>query len=459
MDIIDFYHRTPIWLQNVMCSLEGARIQWQRYWGPFGRYVSEIRAFENLSPEEVATEQERMLTTMLEYAYRHVPFYRRTWAGIFSLKAKREPLKQLKDLPLIDRRTVKQNPLAFVSDEYNHRHLVPYPTGGTSGSPLVMRFTVDQIRRTFAFSEARIRNWAGVTFRSRHATFLGKKVVPPTQQSAPFWRSNRSGNQELFSIFHLNEATAPDYIRELRRFRPEIVVGYVTPIYVLSRYMLESGDYLDCNPKLVWTSSETLLNNQRQVIEQAFGCRVCNAYSGAEGVALITQCPSGGLHISPDFGVVELLPANGAGNLREIVGTTLFNFSMPLIRYRTGDLVELNEKKCSCGLAFPTVSSIIGRLDDTIRTPSGTLISSAPLSLVFQDAGGIEETQLVQVSETELLVKIVPSGTPQDIPISQIEGELRARLGLGMKVRTEIVSEIPRAENGKFRFIVGLRKG
>ncbi|MBC7084032.1 MAG: phenylacetate--CoA ligase family protein [Firmicutes bacterium] len=457
MNLLELYHASPIWLQNVMCTMEGWRILRQRYGGSFQSSLDEIRAFERLSHAEVADRQESMLRSMLNYAYAHVPFYHQTWPEVFPIDDKQDAFEVLRTLPLLDRSMVKSKLDAFVSDEYRGRHLVPYPTGGTSGSPLVMRYTPQQVQRTFAFSEARIRNWAGVTFRSKQATFLGKRVVPVDQRSGPFWRVNRAGNQTLFSIFHLNDKTAPEYVAALNKLKPEMIVGYVTPVYMLSRFIVESGESVKFRPRLIWTSSETLEDYQRETIETAFDCRVTNAYSGAEGVALITECIHGGLHISPDFGVIEMLPVEGSPGLREIVGTTLFNFSMPLVRYRTGDLVEPDAGGCTCGLPFPTVKRIIGRLDDTIRTPAGTLVSSAPLSLVFQEAEGIHESQLVQTSDSEVVAKIVPSGSPDRVPVEEVVRGLQSRLGSDMRVRVEIVQEIPRGQNGKFRFIVGLR--
>lgn len=240
---IDLYHRLPVWAQHLMCSIAGAQIQYARYTGSFWRYLDQVKAFERLSPSDMELELDRRLRSVLIYAHDQVPYYRDTWGEVDWSRPAREILRQL---PYTTKQSIKREPFRFVSDMFEADTLVPYPTGGTSGSPLVLRFTNEQIRHNFAFAEARIRNWHGVTYRDRQATFLGKKVVPTTQQREPFWRSNLAGNQKLFSTFHLSPQSSISYIKELDRYTPDVIVGYVTPIYLLSKYLHRRKRHLQC---------------------------------------------------------------------------------------------------------------------------------------------------------------------------------------------------------------------
>src|SRR5690606_28221227 len=117
------------------------------------------------------------------------------------------------------------------------------------------------------------------------------------------------------------------------------------------------------------------------LIEERFGCRVFDWYGQNERVAAIGTCEQGRYHLMSDYSYVELEPTPEG---LEIVGTGFNNLAMPLIRYRTGDFVQLQDvDSCSCGRAFPVVRRIIGRDDDYIKLPDGSHVKR--LSNVFKD--------------------------------------------------------------------------
>ena len=86
--------------------------------------------------------------------------------------------------------------------------------------------------------------------------------------------------------------------------------------------------------KAILTSSETLVPEQKMVIEQAFMCKVFDYYGMAERAAAIHTCEHGSYHIVPEYSIVEFV-RNGTleDGYYEIVGTSLNNNAMPLIRY------------------------------------------------------------------------------------------------------------------------------
>lgn len=451
MKLEQIYYQSPIFVQNIGVSLYGAYVKRRRYAGAFWRYVDWLIQNEQKSRSEIEVLQNGLLLETLQRAYRDVPYYQKTWTKHGISPNDLESPEVMRRLPLLRKEDIRNDPAAFISRAFRPSELIPYPTGGTSGSSLVLRYTIDQIRFNFAFGEARIRRWAGTSLGERAAVFLGKPVVPPSQNKPPYWRRDFAQNLTIFSIFHLNQHTADDYIRELERIGPRIIIGYVTPLHHLSKFIIQRGG-ISCKPRLIWTSSETLFGSQRSDIEKAFGCPVNNAYSSAEGVTFISQCKYGCLHLSPEFGFTELKPVGS--DLYEIVGTTLFNHSMPLIRYATGDLVRKGTPHPGCMLPFPVVGDIIGRMDDVIVTPSGTFVGGAALSLVFSTTPEVYEAQLIQPDVKTVVVRLVPSGsTISSKTLGTIQERLRMRLG-EMKIKIEQVPSIARTSSGKFRFII-----
>jgi phenylacetate-CoA ligase len=200
------------------------------------------------------------------------------------------------------------------------------------------------------------------------------------------------------------------------------------------------------------TSSETLADDRRREIEDAFGCKVFDWYGQFERVAAIGTCEHGRYHLLSDYSYVEMLPA-GDG-LFELAGTGFNNISMPLIRYRCGDYVvpAPAEERCACGRAFPLIEHIIGRIDDPIKLPDGRSIGR--LDHIFKGVEGILEAQIRQDSPDAVTLLIVPSPTFNNSNRDTLESNTRERLGEEINFEIRLVDAIARTKNGKFKGVV-----
>ena len=89
----------------------------------------------------------------------------------------------------------------------------------------------------------------------------------------------------------------------------------------------------------------------------------------------------------PDYGLVELIKEDGSqcrkeGEEGEIVGTSLFNFSMPLIRYKTGDFAKKLSSSCECGRNWDRLEAVKGRWKkEFVVGLNGAKISTAALNM------------------------------------------------------------------------------
>ncbi len=455
MNIMDIYNHLPIPLQNLAVSIEGYKIQRQRYGGTFKSYVEELQESQWYAKEKLEEIQLERLKIMIKHAYSNVPYYRELFDRINLTPQGINTLDDLKKIPILEKQTLKEHMKDLIAKSISKRDLISYTTGGTTGTPLTIYTTKNAIQYNFAFGEARCKFWAGVKSGDRLATFLGRPVVPIDQKKPPFWRYNWAYNQLLFSAFHMNEDNLKYYLEELNKFQPKVIQGYVSTIHVLAKYILDHKREV-VPPKAILTSSETLFDWQRINIESAFGCKVYNGYSSAELVAFISECEMGGLHISPEYGVVEFEKIDEAGEKYEIIATTLFNFAMPLIRYRIGDIVSLfeDEISCSCRRVLPLVKFIEGRVDSMLVTPEGYYISPASLSLVFQSARNIKEAQIVQIRRDRIIIRIVKDEDFSENDLEYIKKQLELRIGKNVLIEIEFVEEIKRTLAGKFRFII-----
>ncbi|WP_170134349.1 phenylacetate--CoA ligase family protein [Murinocardiopsis flavida] len=134
-------------------------------------------------------------------------------------------------------------------------------------------------------------------------------------------------------------------------------------------------------------TGEPLSSARRRRIEELWGCSVTLSYGNSEcGSNLAGECPEGTLHLWADRYLPEVLDPEtgltaweGRGRL---VLTTLFRQAMPLIRYDTGDTVDLRYTACPCGWALPSVR-VLGRWEQGVEIAGRRVFASEVEDVVF----------------------------------------------------------------------------
>jgi phenylacetate-CoA ligase len=157
----------------------------------------------------------------------------------------------------------------------------------------------------------------------------------------------------------------------LNEYQPTVLAGYASALPLLAREAQEGR--LRIAPRYVVSTSEPLLPEVRDAIGQAWGAPVMNIYACCESGALATGCGQGrGPHLSDDLVVVEPVdelgrPVPPGERSARIYVTSLYNHTLPLIRYEITDEVTVLDEPCPCGSAQPMIADPQGRLDDCFR--------------------------------------------------------------------------------------------
>jgi phenylacetate-CoA ligase len=164
------------------------------------------------------------------------------------------------------------------------------------------------------------------------------------------------------------------------------------------------------------------------------------------------------MHISAEDIVVEIVDASGKqlppGASGEIVITHLATGDFPFIRYRTGDIGTLDAQPCRCGRGLPLLKDVQGRTTDFVVALDGTIMHALALIYVVRDLPGIRRYKIVQESRTLTRVLVVPGPEFSNVVREQIVTGLTARLGEGVTIDVETVTEIAAESSGKFRYVV-----
>lgn len=442
------YRSLPPGLQELAISGRAWLRMKMREGRPFSRLLRELHATQWFDDSALAEYREEQLRAVL-HAAAHCTFYAPTLGQWDSAGDAHE---QLCRLQIIDKACIRNSGSKSLLASNARGPLFEGGTSGTTGTPLKLSQDLSAINRENAFIWRQLE-WAGLEKGGRRAWLRGDMIVPATQKTPPFWRFSSAERMLMMSSYHLAERHAPAYLAALAEFDPQVIQAYPSSVGFLAAW-LEAGNkcYDGKSLRGIVTSSESLGEDVRRMIERRFGCRVFDWYGQFERVAAIGTCEHGRQHIVSDYSFVELLPTDGS--LFEIVGTGFNNRAMPLIRYRTGDFVEMEapSSRCECGRSFPLVRKVLGRQDDVVKLPDGRHIGR--LDHIFKGVEGILEAQIRQESIDQVDILLVPGAGFSEEVERRIQKNARERLGEGLSIKVERVSAVPRTKNGKLRGVV-----
>jgi len=447
------YRRSPAFVQDALVSAHGAG-RLARNGRRVRRVLAELMESQWFSEAEFAELQRERLSLLIRHCYETVPYYRQVMRELgLTPDDIRTPL-DLPKLPLLTKEIVRTRGKELLSECLAKGESHWSTSAGTTGAPLETLHDA----RSMVFEQAMVqRQWriAGLPPRCRRATLRDDRVVPAEQIRPPFWRVNRPESQLIMSTFHLSQRTAPAFVEALRRFRPRALEARPSAAFFLAQEMQAVGEtiQLDC----VLSGSEPIYPGHRETIEKAFDCKVFDSYRLSERVSYAFECPEhSGLHVAPEYGVTEFI--GDVHGLKEIVGTSLNNFAMPLLRYRTGDYVRPLDDDCPCGRKMQLLGPVEVQVGGSLRRQDGSFL---PFSLVSHAVTGLEhirKTQLVQESLDWLVVRLVPGERFSGDDRERLIGSLRQQMGSGVRIDLELVEDIERQDNGKYRWVVSRAK-
>ena len=177
-----------------------------------------------------------------------------------------------------------------------------------------------------------------------------------------------------------------------------------------------------------------------------------------ENALFASECEHGRLHVSPDWGIVEILKPDGTScapnEVGEVVTTCLMREYQPFIRYRLGDLAMWDSELCPCGRNMPVLKETVGRIEDVVIGPDGRQM--VRFHSIFVNQPHVREGQILQEALNRIRVKVV---TTNGFGVADIEGiisRVQQRLGTEVEVIVEPVNYIPRNSSGKFQAVVSL---
>jgi phenylacetate-CoA ligase len=409
-----------------------------------------------LGRAELEELQWRRLKSLLERITEHVPYYRGLFAGLGLHAGDIRDWGDFRRLPFLTKEIIRAERERLVTRDESVRGEAS-STGGSTGDPLY--FYIDRaagpLRRANGF---RVGRWLGIDIGDRQAVLWGIHLGQSLRERIAEGVRNYLGNIMYLSSFDMSERAMKEYANRLHRYGPQLIIGYPSALAHLAEYC-RRVQTPPIRPKAVITSGERIFPAQRESIEDVFASPVYDRYGCREFSGIAQQCGErGGLHLFADLLCVEVIHESGraarSGEMGEVVVTDLFNFYMPFVRYRTGDLAVASERTCACGRGLPLIESVEGRAFDVVVTPGGKSVGGFFWTWLSRSVPGILRYQIEQRSRSGIIVRIVPGPDWKQEYAAGLESRIKENCGQDFSVRFEMVDEIPLTKAGKFRFII-----
>ena len=407
------------------------------------------------SPDRLAQLQLQRLRSLLQHAQQHVPYYRELFARTGFEPAAVTSLADLQRLPFLGKAEIRANPDALKAD--NAVGLARFNTGGSSGEPLIFFIGNQRVSHDVA-AKWRATRWWGVDIGDPEIVVWGSPIELTAQDRVRALRDTLL-RTELLPAFEMSAAKLDGFVARIRERRPKMLFGYPSALSHIARHAEKRGMRMDeLGIKVAFCTSEKLYDHQREAIERIFGCAVANGYGSRDAGFIAHQCPSGGMHLTAEDIIVEIVDADGrvlpAGEAGEIVVTHLATGDFPFIRYRTGDVAVMDTASCACGRGLPMLKEIQGRATDFVVARDGTVMHGLALIYILRDLPQVAGFKIMQESLDLTRVQVVP-GPGFDAGITRhIQRGLAARLGEGVHIEVEEVNEIAPEKSGKYRYVL-----
>jgi phenylacetate-CoA ligase len=278
------------------------------------------------------------------------------------------------------------------------------------------------------------------------------------------------------TVLPMSSGQSKRQIKLMNDFKPRILA--CTPSYAI--YMAEEARSMGLDPReSSWEigvfGAEPWSESMRKQIEGTWDMLATDVYGLSEiiGPGVAQECTyRDGLHIFSDVFYPEIIDPKtdkpvGPGEAGELVITTLTKEGMPLLRYRTRDIVGISYEKCRCGRTSPRISKIKGRTDDMIIVRGINVFPSQVEHVLLGIDGTRPHYQLVvdrkagELDELEVLVEVDEKTFSDEIKTmrmleEKIRCEIASTLGISAKVRLVEPRTIERSE-GKAKRVVDKR--
>lgn len=408
-------------------------------------------------PDIIRREQEKKLFDMVDYAIRHVPYYRE-YASRNNLSISEDTIcEDIKKFPILTKEIIRKEGHRLYSDE--NIEFIYNTSGGSTGEPVRLR--QDKSRESyreyfFSFASYDIGDKELDLWGSERDILAGSVGIKNKLANRFIYR------RRICNSFLMDEDDMRRYVKTINEFKPKIILAYVQSIYELARFIRREN--LKITPPMggIIASAGTLFPEWKKYIEDVFSCPVINQYGSRETPAIAISCDRGSkLHINTFLNYVEIVDDDG-NNLPEdaegeIIVTNLSNKSMPMIRYQIGDVGSLSsQSSCDCGRNLPLLNHVNGRTVNIFRRRDGATIDGEYFTHLFYGIDAVKRFQVIQndYDAIDVHIELNEGDKIDDAAVKQIIANIKLVMGDSCMVNWSYEEDLRPTKSGKFLYTI-----
>lgn len=361
------------------------------------------------------------------------------------------------DWPILDKEQLRGK-----EESFRNRGVfaVPAATGGTTGVPIRLWRSLRCVAAEQSFMD-HILAPMGISFRTARIAILRSDYVkPPSDRRPPFGIQTHNGRRLILSSQHLDDETVEWYANELNEFAPNVFLVKPSSAESLARRIIQLG--LEVRVPVILSSTEVLHNSSRRLLAETFQSIVVDQYGLAERTVFALSKKADAYFINPAYGYAEFRQVSDANfpehlSCAEIITTGFWNESMPLVRYRTGDLIVYPSSYNSndleaVALGLKPFLSIVGRSNDYLISPRGGRLVS--INHLLRETTNVVRMQIVQESLDRVRIRVIPDSAYGKADRDILMENVRRKIPDDMTVTIEIVDELETVSSGKVPFVI-----
>jgi len=404
---------------------------------------------ESASRETIKAFQEEKLRALFEYLNANSPYYRRLFR---RHKISSDTLQTLEDLRRIP--TTSKEDLQQFNDDFlcvPKKNIVDFvTTSGTLGEPVTVGLTDADLDR-LAYNEAISFACAGVTDEDilQLTTTIDRRFMAGL---AYFLGARKLGA----GIIRVGAGIPELQWDTIQKFKPTYLI--VVPSFLLKLIEYAEQHQIDVNASGIkgaicigesLRNQDFSLNVLANKIKSAWSIELYSTYASTEMSTAFTECTERqGGHEHPELIITEILDADenpvSEREEGELTITTLGVEAMPLLRFKTGDIVVAHSSPCVCGRNTLRLGPVVGRKKQMIKYKGTTLYPPA-MHNALNDFPEVESFVIEIFHNTigtdEILIKIATK-MPSEELLQTIKDHFRSKLrvtpGIEFVAREEV---------------------
>lgn len=405
------------------------------------KHLKSLKELCNFSQEELEKYNSKTFVELFRYAYTnsefYSDFYKKNGIGINDIKS----INDIEKLPILTKDIVRENiDKILIGSKY---HMQKVSTSGTTGNalPLYQSYRSVLLEQAYVY---KYRRMCGLNLGERLASLRGHL------DSKTFKLRLHVANTLYLSSYQIKQSMVEKYYKELCHFKPKAIEGYPSSLYNLCCLLKENS--LKLNIPLCFTSSETLYDFQRTVIEETLNCKIYDWYGCTEHtIAIGEDINHNGYFEMPGYSYNEFKEDH-------IISTSFINNDFPLIRYRVNDKIILKPNYKKIKATDPNISYIEGRTESFIIAKDGARYSRMILE---KGVSNIKLAQIVQTKIGEIAINLVTYKPLDEKDIKTIIYNIENKFGkdnIDYTINSVEEKDIIYTSRGKFNLVVSLIK-